>query len=255
MKNSVSFGGNNYDVVHICDIIHSNGAEVLGTYGSDFYAGMPAVTKNAYGKGKAYYVAFRNDDSFAKDFCTSLISEIGIERDCGIEAHPGVMIRKRGNTIFVMNFSSTDAGVVFDKEYKKADMQYYRDEYIKTFKTERANPNEDNSPTVIEQKLQWLEHRRWNAFLRTMGFCGTDNYNVYKAKTKSPKNMEMKLHPCLVECLIPVCGKCNKERCLDCEEVYRAIEKDLLDELSVEFDSDYKGYDFSGCQDRQLRCG
>ncbi len=37
--------------------MHSEGAEVLATYESDFYAGMPAVTKNSYGKGHVYYVA------------------------------------------------------------------------------------------------------------------------------------------------------------------------------------------------------
>ena len=37
--------------------MHPEGAEVLATYESDFYAGMPAVTKNIYGKGHVYYVA------------------------------------------------------------------------------------------------------------------------------------------------------------------------------------------------------
>ena len=118
MKNSASFGGKDYDVVHICDIIHSTGAQVLGTYKQDFYAGMPAVTENSYGSGKAYYVAFRNDDSFAKDFCAQLVERIGIEPDCGIQAHSGVMMRKRGSTVFVMNFSDADAEVALDKEYK-----------------------------------------------------------------------------------------------------------------------------------------
>ncbi len=40
----------------LCDLIHAEGAEVLASYQEDFYAGMPAVTRNTYGKGTVYYV-------------------------------------------------------------------------------------------------------------------------------------------------------------------------------------------------------
>ncbi|MEE1010500.1 MAG: beta-galactosidase trimerization domain-containing protein, partial [Acutalibacteraceae bacterium] len=118
MKNGASYNGKIYDVVHVCDIIHSNGAKILGEYQSDFYAGMPAITENKFGNGTAYYVAFRNDDCFADDFCNKLIDEIGINTDCGIKPSNGVFIRKRGNSIFVMNFSESEAVVTLDKEYK-----------------------------------------------------------------------------------------------------------------------------------------
>src|ERR1035438_5024065 len=39
---------------------HAESATVLATYGRDFYAGRPALTVNACGAGKAYYVASRN---------------------------------------------------------------------------------------------------------------------------------------------------------------------------------------------------
>jgi len=118
MKNGASFGGKIYDVVHVCDIIHSNGAKILGEYQSDFYAGMPAITENNFGSGTAYYVAFRNDDCFADDFCKKLIDETGIVADCGIKPADGVFIRKRGNIIFVMNFSDNESAVTLDREYK-----------------------------------------------------------------------------------------------------------------------------------------
>ena len=117
MKNSAAFGGKEYDVVHVCDIIHSTGAQVLGEYKQDFYAGMPAATKNKFGKGTAYYAAFRNDGDFAADFCNMLISEIGIAADTAIDADDGITIRKRGNHIFVMNFTDSEKSVVLDKDY------------------------------------------------------------------------------------------------------------------------------------------
>lgn len=40
----------------VCDLLHLEGAECLAEYGCDFYAGMPAVTRNHFGKGTVYYV-------------------------------------------------------------------------------------------------------------------------------------------------------------------------------------------------------
>ena len=113
IKNSVSYNGKNYDVVHVCDIIHANEAETLGTYEKDFYAGQPAVTVNSYGKGKAYYVAFRNDEDFAEDF----LSQFDINPDADIKLSSGVYMRKRGNLIFVMNFSDEEREITLTKEY------------------------------------------------------------------------------------------------------------------------------------------
>ena len=118
MKNSVKCGDKTYDVVHVCDIIHANSAKVLGTYQSDFYAKTPALTENSFGDGTAYYIAFRNDADFATDFCSELIRKIGLAPDCGIKTAENVFIRKRGNTVFVMNFSAGETLVMLDKEYK-----------------------------------------------------------------------------------------------------------------------------------------
>ncbi|EDY56093.1 MULTISPECIES: beta-galactosidase [Streptomyces] len=41
----------------VFEIVRLRGAEAVATYGSDFYAGTPAVTRNAYGQGEGWYVA------------------------------------------------------------------------------------------------------------------------------------------------------------------------------------------------------
>lgn len=53
------FGGldGSYECRLLCDRIRAEGAQVLATYGEDFYAGEPAVTVNSFGQGKAYYLA------------------------------------------------------------------------------------------------------------------------------------------------------------------------------------------------------
>ncbi len=56
-RGSVTFGdGTEAECSLLCDLMHAEGAEVLASYSSDFYAGMPAVTRNSYGKGTVYYV-------------------------------------------------------------------------------------------------------------------------------------------------------------------------------------------------------
>lgn len=40
----------------LCDVIHLEQAEALAHYSSNFYADMPAATKNQFGKGKVVYV-------------------------------------------------------------------------------------------------------------------------------------------------------------------------------------------------------
>ena len=113
---TATFNGKEYSVEHICDIIHSNGASILGEYMSNFYSGMPAVTENSYGKGKAYYVAFRNETDLATDFCSYLVEKADIPADTSIICE-NVIIRKRGNLIFAFNFTENDGKIVTDKEY------------------------------------------------------------------------------------------------------------------------------------------
>ena len=111
------YNGKIYKTQHICDIIHSEGAKVLGTYASDFYKGQPAVTVNSYGKGKAYCAAFRNDEDFVDDFCGDIIKEAGIVPDTGISAPRDVLIRKRGTYVFVFNFTDSEKNITLDKAY------------------------------------------------------------------------------------------------------------------------------------------
>ncbi len=113
-----SFNGKEYDVNFVCDIIHANSAEVLGTYESDFYKGEPSVTANSYGKGKAYYAAFRNDGDFTDDFCKMLIDDMSILSDADFAIPDGVAVKKRGDYTFIMNFSDEERTVDLAGEYE-----------------------------------------------------------------------------------------------------------------------------------------
>lgn len=116
-EGTAEYKGKTYKTQHVLDIIHSEGAEVLGTYTSDFYQGEPAVTKNKYGKGRAFYSAFRNDEGFTDDFCGNLIEELSIKPDTDIIADKEMIIRKRGDCIFIFNFTDEEKSVSLDKTY------------------------------------------------------------------------------------------------------------------------------------------
>jgi len=104
----LGFAGS-YAVRELCDLIHAESAKVLATYDSDFYAGRPALTVNESGKGRAYYIASRNEDKFHDDFYGSLAAKLGLERTLKSELPPGVTAQRRtdgGRTfVFVMNFN------------------------------------------------------------------------------------------------------------------------------------------------------
>lgn len=48
---------------YLCDLIHltSDHARAVAKYGTEFYAGVPAITENQYGQGTAWYVGSRID--------------------------------------------------------------------------------------------------------------------------------------------------------------------------------------------------
>ncbi|NWL86987.1 beta-galactosidase [Paenibacillus sp. 79R4] len=109
-----------YECGLLCDLIHAEGAKVLAEYGSDFYQGMPVLTVNKYGKGKAYYVASSPEAAFLKGFLANLCAEKGIEPL--LNAPAGVETTQRVNEgvsyLFVLNHNAADVEV--DLGSKKA---------------------------------------------------------------------------------------------------------------------------------------
>jgi len=60
--NPVRLNAFEVDARLIFELVIPQGAEVLGTYQADFYAGTPAVTRNEFGRGLGWYVATGLDD-------------------------------------------------------------------------------------------------------------------------------------------------------------------------------------------------
>lgn len=107
--NSLGLSGE-YELRDYCALVHPEGADVLATYRDDFYAGRPALTVNAYGIGKAYYLASNPDDRFLRDFYDALDANLGLLRSLDAELPHGVsaQLRTDGATkyVFLMNFNA-----------------------------------------------------------------------------------------------------------------------------------------------------
>ncbi len=92
-----------------CDLIHAEGAEVLATYGQDFYAGRPALTRNRFGSGAAYYLAARTDAEFLQSFYAALTQTLGLRKALESALPAGVTAQLRTSNdeefLFLLNFS------------------------------------------------------------------------------------------------------------------------------------------------------
>ena len=112
--------GTEYKAVDYCELVHTEGAEVLATYTEDFYAGMPALTVNNYGNGKAYYQAFRDDGAFSDMLVSRLLCECGINGVFSGKMPDGVTAHSRTdgkNTyIFIQNFTNEEKNIETERE-------------------------------------------------------------------------------------------------------------------------------------------
>jgi beta-galactosidase len=109
--NSAGLSGT-YHAHAYCDLLRIDTAEVLAAYGSEFYAGRPAVTVNRVGKGRFYYLGSRNDVRFHADFYRQLLSTLVLRRPFVADLPDGVTAATRTDGtqqyVFLMNFTNRD---------------------------------------------------------------------------------------------------------------------------------------------------
>ena len=102
--------------------------------------------------------------------------------------------------------------------------------------TEKENQYEEFIKSDDKEKcrLAWLEHRRWNAFMRTKGFIApTDKqWNEYAFTNNfNHKHPDLKLHPCIVECTD---SKTIPDKYIwDCTSYQENTNFDYLDNISI----------------------
>ncbi|OYP28249.1 hypothetical protein CG709_07010 [Lachnotalea glycerini] len=77
--NSLSFK-RSYTCQKLCELVKVSDAKVLMTYEKDFYKGLPVLTCNQYGKGKAYYICADMEQAFYDDLLEAIQKEANLEK-------------------------------------------------------------------------------------------------------------------------------------------------------------------------------
>ena len=95
------------------DLIDLEGAEALATFGGDFYAGRPAVTRHRFGGGYAYYLGTRPQPVYMARLLECVCDEAGVtpvlDAPIGVEA-----VRRSGRDgsfLFLLNHNPEPASV------------------------------------------------------------------------------------------------------------------------------------------------
>lgn len=110
-----------YECKDFCEVIHpAQDTEVLACYGEDFYQGMAAVTKHAYGRGYCYYIATRTEDAFLQDFYSGLAEKLKLKKppigECPKDVSVTVRSSDEKDYYFIMNYSEKDQIVTLNRD-------------------------------------------------------------------------------------------------------------------------------------------
>lgn len=118
----------------LCGLVHPDAdTEVLVSYDVDqpqsyspiFYAGMPVLTRHAYGQGKAYYVASRMDRAFYDNLVQLLTADHELHNGCGQKAYrlaEGLSVTARLSDnyryVFIGNYASYEQSLGLNFAYE-----------------------------------------------------------------------------------------------------------------------------------------
>ena len=110
-KNKAKFAdGSTAACGRLCDLMHLEGAKALASYEEDFYAGMPAASKNTYGKGTTYYIATQFEEEGLAKILDQAVQEARVSSVIPEETGLEVVTRVSDTTrfYFVMNFTDEE---------------------------------------------------------------------------------------------------------------------------------------------------
>lgn len=128
----------------LCDLIHLEGAKALAVYGKDFYAGMPVLTENEFGKEKAYYIASDPEQKFLDDFVKCLCDSKNIKAPIEVMSNVDVTQRFKDGKAFIFVLNHNDFTVKIDLK----DFHYF--DLLKSQKKQGLLELEPNGVAILE---------------------------------------------------------------------------------------------------------
>ena len=113
--NSMVFhDGTSVSVSYMCDVIRLDTAETLAVYGDDYYRGMPCLTRNLLGKGECIYIGAKPDNDGVDRILSMAVHAASVQK--GMDTPDGVRAVKRGDYLFLLNYSGEERTVSLPSE-------------------------------------------------------------------------------------------------------------------------------------------
>jgi beta-galactosidase len=114
LQQSVGDLKGSYQCGLLCAIMHLEGAQAIAAYGRDFYAGQPALTRNQFGKGTAWYIGSDPEPALVEGLLAHLCAERGIKP--ALVAPPGVEVtqRRKGDQVLTFLLNNNEEAVTVD---------------------------------------------------------------------------------------------------------------------------------------------
>jgi len=125
----------------------AEGAQVLAVYGSDFYAGTPALTRNPYGDGQIFYICADFEQAFYHELYGVLAREAGLALPPVAQIPRGVEVTQRAGSdasyLIIQNFGDGDADIsLTDDGYQRI----YGNRVLKKYETAVYRKKRRNEP-------------------------------------------------------------------------------------------------------------
>jgi beta-galactosidase len=83
------------------DLIHLHGADPLASFTDGFYSGTPAVTRNAFAEGVAYYLGTRPEIDYTKSLLHRMCQEAGVKPTADVPPGVDAVRRKTEDASFL----------------------------------------------------------------------------------------------------------------------------------------------------------
>lgn len=113
-ENELGLSGE-FSAKHFCEVLHLEGAKTIASYEEDFYAEMPVITVNSYGRGRAYYIGARQSKEELEKLIVSVCSKEKVVRIVPDTLPEGVKVISRtdyeNEYIFITNYNTDNRTV------------------------------------------------------------------------------------------------------------------------------------------------
>lgn len=110
--------GRRWPVTELCQLVETSTADTMAVYESDFYAGTPCLTRNAFGKGQAWYVGAKLDATSLDALYGEIIGVLKLPRTLDESLPAGVVATERSDTAFLQNYTGAPQELQLKHAYR-----------------------------------------------------------------------------------------------------------------------------------------